>query len=242
MKVIAQILLSVLLFVAAGSLHAQKVNSYKNKHKPIRVSSQKAKVICPIFEESAYPYHGFGVKFGDPVAFTYKLYLVKKISFVIDVGSASSALYNNRHREDFTNYYDEIGQPNILNQSNDLLIPNYLKHHVNSEYIAEGKVLYQIQADNFYKGLQAYVGLGWQYRKLGITYDYYFTSPSSSEQETGEFTKERYYQGPEIIGGLEYSYFKIPVAAFMEVTMFRNIVNQPGWSRFQGGVGLRYIF
>lgn len=241
MKAYFHLFVVFLLVVASVQVNAQKSGSFKNKHKPIRVSPQKAKVICPIFEESAYPYHGFGVKVGDPVAFTYKLYYVKKLSFVLDVGSASSALYSNHHRDDFDSYNDEIIPPSDYPANNEFN-PIYVQHNVTSEYVVEGKVLYQMQADAFYKGLQAYVGLGWQYRTLGIQYDYYYLYPNSNERGKEVLTQERLSQGPEIVGGIEYSYFKIPVAAFIEVTMYRDVIYQSGWTRFQGGVGLRYIF
>jgi len=34
----------------------------------------------------------------------------------------------------------------------------------------------------------------------------------------------------------------LPVSAFMEIEVFTDILEDPGWSRFQGGVGLRFVF
>ena len=42
--------------------------------------------------------------------------------------------------------------------------------------------------------------------------------------------------------GIEYAYFNIPISAFMELEYFTDIQADPGWSRFEGGVGLRYVF
>ena len=223
------------------SLHAQKrTTNYGNKYKPIRMTHKKAKVICPIFEKSAYPYHGFGFKVGDPVALTYKLYFRKYLSFVVDGGSSSSGLYTSKHRSDFKLYSSEINIPEDypIDQS---FYPVYTNHRVLGEYVAEGKVLFQMQTDQLYKGLQTYVGIGWQYRQLGIEYVYYYGYPNSNEIGKDTFQKNKTYQGPELILGIEYSYFQIPVSAFMEITAFRDITFT-SWSRLQGGIGLRYVF
>jgi hypothetical protein len=48
--------------------------------------------------------------------------------------------------------------------------------------------------------------------------------------------------GPQVIIGIEYAYFQIPISAFMELEYFMDVQADPGWQRFEGGVGLRYIF
>jgi len=204
------------------------------------MTNKKAKVICPIFEESAYPYHGFGFKVGDPVALTYKLYFRKYLSFVVDGGSASSGLYNSKHRSDFSLYSPEISAP-LDYPLNQAFNPIYTNHQIIGEYVAEVKALYQMQTDNLYKGLQTYIGLGYQYRKLGIEYVYYYNYPNSNKIVKDTLQKNKTYQGPELILGIEYSYFQIPVSAFMEITAFRDITFT-SWSRIQGGIGLRYVF
>lgn len=234
-------LLILCLLASVGAYSQKRTSGYKNKHKPIRITPQKAKVICPIFEESAYPYHGFGFKVGDPVALTYKLYLMKKLGIAVDVGSASSGLYHNHHRENFDIYAQDIAAPDDYPTDVDFS-PIYLQHKVNGEYVFEGKVLYQLSAEKFYKGLQAYLGLGWQYRSLGITYDYYYYYPNSNQRERGKINRERLSQGPEIVWGIEYSYFKIPVSAFLEFTVFDDLLSDVPWYRFQGGIGIRYVF
>jgi hypothetical protein len=63
-----------------------------------------------------------------------------------------------------------------------------------------------------------------------------------NDDETGNFVVNRTYSGPVASLGLEYSYAKLPMAAFVEVQTFRDIRQDPGWTRLQGGVGLRYVF
>ena len=72
-----------------------------------RVKGAKAKTVCPIFENSKYPYHGIGFKLGDPFAITYKYYANKRFAFVADIGKASSGLYNRYFAEKF---YEELEQ------------------------------------------------------------------------------------------------------------------------------------
>jgi len=42
--------------------------------------------------------------------------------------------------------------------------------------------------------------------------------------------------------GFEYSYFSLPISAFIEIEWFTDVLLDPGYQRFQGGVGLRYVF
>src|SRR4051812_45516712 len=98
------------LFLACGVAEAQHKNG-KNAYshsrmgfKSPKVRGQKAKLICPVFDKSQYPYHGIGFKLGDPFALTYKYYPNKKFSFAVDFGKASSGLYNSYFREKFQGY------------------------------------------------------------------------------------------------------------------------------------------
>ena len=62
------------------------------------------------------------------------------------------------------------------------------------------------------------------------------------EDPFASLTRTRSTMGPEVVLGVEYAYFNIPVSAFMEVEYFVDVQADPGWHRFQGGVGLRYVF
>ncbi len=219
--------------ILSGHLHAQK-STYSYKYKSVRMSRQKAQVVCPIFENSEYPYHGIGIKVGDPVTLTYKFYANENFAIAIDAGSAASGLYNKHHRERFGANVPE----SISAISDDV---RYVRHEIINEYVLEGKLLYQSKADKLFPGLQFYVGGGWQFRKVDITY-FYFYELQFRERETGEFDSNKIAQGPVVTTGLEYAYFKLPISAFIEVSMFSDILDDPGWMRFQGGVGIRYVF
>lgn len=203
-----------------------------------RVRGAKAKTICPIFERSKYPYYGFGIKLGDPFAFTFKYYASKNLAFVADVGKPASGLYNRYIRDKF-----DAVQQDTLSAGAEV---RYLTHSVKSDLIGELKVLYHIDATVISPGLQFYLGGGWQWKNTKINYDYTYNEPDnpnpSSDNTIGSLKVNRFTQGPQVVVGIEYSYFQLPISAFMELEYFTDIQLDPGWRRAEGGVGLRYIF
>lgn len=197
-----------------------------NKHNPIRMSRSKSKVVCPVFEDSGFPYHGFGIKVGDPFAITYKFYANKHFAIAADFGRSASGLYSKYYSDLFSEFQPATSE--------------YYAHKVTADWVGEVKALYQIGIDDVAPGLQLYAGLGWEIRDLSIRYDYYadgggFTKPFQAEYD-------RLTQGAQGVFGIEYSYFKLPISAFMELEYYYDLVKDPGWTKIQGGVGLRYVF
>ena len=200
-----------------------------------RIRGNKARIICPIFEESRYPYQGIGFKLGDPFALTYKFYANKHFSFAADVGTAASGLYNKYYRGAFASYL-----PDTLSKDQSI---SYLAHKAVSDWFLETKFLYQWDAEKISKGLQLYAGLGWQWRSTVLEYDYNFNDRKSNQDDGkfGKFSVNRFTYGPVLLVGFEYSYFSLPLSAFIEVEVYTDALIDPGYRRFQGGVGLRYV-
>lgn len=197
------------------------------------MSRSKAIIMCPIFEESKYPYQGIGFKLGDPFALTYKFYPSKQWSFAVDAGKAASGLYNKYYRGAFTSYLpDTLGKDQKI---------NYVTHSVSFDWFLESKFLYQWDAEKISKGLQLYAGLGWQWRNTTLKYEF-IREIDRFESKFERFSQNRFTYGPVVLVGFEYSYFTLPVSAFIEIEMFTDALIDPGYQRFQGGVGLRYIF
>jgi hypothetical protein len=195
----------------------------------------KAAVNCPIFNDKLYPYQGIGIKLGDPFALTYKFYASKNLAFAIDAGKTASGLYNEYYRNSFMDYL-----PDSLEATETI---QHLSHKVTSDFFLEGKFLYQWDADNLSKGLHFYAGAGWQWRNATINYEYLYSDDSNlGISYTGSLTKTRFTYGPVVLVGLEYAYFSIPISAFIEIEWFSDVALDPGYTRFQGGVGLRYVF
>ncbi len=230
--------------VAFGQNPPRRTKPYshsKMEFRSTKVRGRKAKIVCPVFDKSEYPYHGIGFKLGDPFAATYKFYPNKKFSFALDFGKASSGLYNRYFREKFESYANEGAD--TLSDNSSL---SYSFHRLKSDFITEAKFLYHIQADKVSPGLQIYVGAGWEWKNSNIKYDYFYnqTTPNGGEliNEFRVTSRRRFTMGPQLVTGIEYSYFQLPISAFLEVEYFTDILADPGWKRFEGGLGLRYIF
>jgi hypothetical protein len=245
MRLFKMIVLCFFCLVITGSTIAQRSKNNHSKSrkafKSTKVKGSKAKLICPIFQGSQYPYHGLGLKLGDPFAITYKYYPSKKISIAVDFGKPSSGLYNRYFRDNFKMYVRE-GEDTLSDNSS----LTYSFHRLRSDLIGELKLLYHFEGDKISPGLQVYAGIGWEWKSTKLRYDYLYnrSSPVGGEPvpEFRTFDRQRITMGPQAVVGIEYAYFKIPVSAFMEVEYFTDIQLDPGWQRFEGGVGLRYVF
>ena len=233
--------ITVVLFLAActesycqEARHTTLKRSAKNRNlRAPFVSKSRARVICPIFENSMYPYQGIGIKLGDPLALSYKYYPNKNFSFGADVGKVASGLYSKYYRKQFNGYV-----PDTLTGESTV---KYLSHRALSDMYLEAKFLYQWDASKISKGLQLYAGLGFQWRNTKLEYDYIYEDGLFTNQ-LGKFKKSRFTYGPTAIVGFEYSYFSLPLSAFIEIEWFTDALLDPGYNRFQGGVGLRYVF
>lgn len=227
----------VLLCVASWE-HAQaqrsRVTKSRQNFSTPSVKGHKAKLICPVFVDSRYPFHSLGLKFGDPFALTYKFYARKKLSFALDFGKAASGLYSDYFRGKFIEYaVEEVPEGGL----------SYIAHRVTTDLVGEVKALYQFDASRITEGLQFYAGAGWEWKQTSLAYDYSYDSGTSPTGDPfGNFRRNRTAMGPEVVAGIEYSYFTMPVSVFMEVEYFADILLDRGWTRFQGGVGLRYVF
>lgn len=224
------------LALGMGLSHAQVRKSVKSaRFKVPHISKSKARIVCPIFENSEYPYQGIGVKMGDPFAVTYKYYPNKKWAFTADVGRAASGLYSKYYRSLFNNTPDSLDVDQRV---------TYLGHTVSTDWTFQAKFLRQWDATKISRGLQFYAGLGWQFRSTTIVYDFLFEDNALGSVNPSEFGKQeedRFTYGPVIITGFEYSYFSLPISAFIEIEWFTDTLLDTGYQRFQGGVGLRYI-
>jgi hypothetical protein len=235
MRLKKEVLFIFIAFLGSATLcSAQVRKSVKSAtFRQPNVTRSKARIMCPIFETSQYPYQGIGFKLGDPFALTYKFYPNKNWAFQVDAGKAASGLYNKYYRGAFNTYL-----PDSLEGSESI---QYLAHKATADWLLETKFLYQWDADKISKGLQLYAGLGWQWRNTKLTYDYLYDD-GAFDSRFGKFSETRFTYGPVGILGFEYSYFSLPISAFIEIQWFTDVLLDPGYQRFQGGVGMRYVF
>jgi len=230
------LILLVLLVVTTGCLAQVRKSPKSSSYRVPHVNGHKALIMCPLVEGSRYPYQGLGFKLGDPFALTYKFYANKHFAFAADAGKAASGLYNKYYREAFFTYL-----PDTLSSDQSI---TYLAHKALSDWFVEAKFLYQWDAEKISKGLQLYAGLGWQWRNTNLQYDYNFNDRSLNQDDGkfGKFSVQRFTYGMVALVGFEYSYFSLPVSAFIEIEVYTDALIDPGYQRFQGGVGLRYVF
>src|SRR5690606_1523505 len=66
----------------------------------------RKKINCPVFENSRYPYHGIGLKLGDPFAITYKYYMSERFGIAVDFGKTASRLCTRYYRGKVYEYID----------------------------------------------------------------------------------------------------------------------------------------
>jgi hypothetical protein len=236
MRFVKTTLFVVLVLCSFSGALAQVTKSARSSgYRVPNVSRSKARIMCPIFENSQYPYQGIGLKLGDPFALTYKYYPNKHWSFAADAGKAASGLYNKYYRQSFFEYL-----PDTLNSEQSV---QYLAHRALTDWFLEAKFLYQWDASKISKGLQLYAGLGWQWRSTSLEFDYLFSQGDFiTENQFGKFRESRFTYGPVVVLGFEYSYFSLPMSAFIEIEWYTDALLDPGYKRFQGGVGLRYVF
>ncbi|MEO1052900.1 MAG: hypothetical protein AAFX87_19855 [Bacteroidota bacterium] len=218
-----------------SSARSQLIYKHRKPKRPssVKIPRNKAKVVCPIFIENKYPYHGIGIKLGDPFAITYKLYPIKQLGIDISFGSAASGLYSTYYRDVF----QDLSMTDTLGVNDRI---GLLSQDVRRDFVFEGKILYHIDAANFVQGLQVYVGGGWELKSYAVNYELILRS--GLEDSFEDFSISRVAMGPQTVLGLEYAYFELPISAFLEVEVFYDVVEDPGWERFQGGIGLRYVF
>lgn len=227
---IKTIILIIVCCGITGSTFSQK----SSNHKTSRMSAAKGKISCPVFNADEYPYQGLGIKLGDPFAITYKFYFNKYFSLVADAGKASSGLYSRYYHDKFQDYV----KSDTLSEGANF---QYLANKIKSDWVGELKILYAFDAKRISNGLQIYAGIGVQAKSTQLQYVYLYNNTDMGYRP-GQFDRRRITLGQTTVLGIEYSYFNLPISAFMEMELFTDIMRDPGWQRFQGGVGLRYIF
>ena len=227
----------ILLFVLPNiSLYAQqkfKMNPYfKGRYQNIKVPRSKQRVICPGYNGAQYPQQSLGIKLGDPIALSYKVYLSSRFSVAMDYGRTATGLYNEFHKENFAD-----AQQDTLGAGEDV---RYFGHSGKRDGIFTGKLIYS-SPFNRTDGLHWYIGVGAQYRWSDIEYVFVREAPNTAN-ELKTYKYNFISIGPSGVAGIEFMSPDIPLSSFFEVEAYYDLLTFPGWTRISAGVGIRYLF
>jgi hypothetical protein len=193
---------------------------------------------CPVFNKTDFHKRAIGIKFGDPIAISYKHNESRHLAIVTEIGKSSSGLYTRYYRDAFNKSYI----PDSLSKNQTV---RYLRHQILSDWFVGFKFLYQAELSQVIDGLNLFAGVASQWRNTNIRYNYIYEGIDSKGTEltkTGILDERRFTYGLAVVSGLEYSAFSLPVSAFLEVEYFTDGLVDTGYQRFLGGVGVRYNF
>ncbi len=228
--------LLILICLPIASLQAQHKHKmrpfFKGRYNSIKVPRSKKKLICPGYNGAQYPVQSLGIKLGDPIAITYKVYMSKRLSIDLDYGRTATGLYSNFIKQNF-----EDARQDTLGVGEDV---RYFGHNTNKDGIFTGKIIYSTPFKRI-DGLHWYLGIGAQYRWSDFEYIFIQEIPNTAN-ELKTFDLDYFTLGPSAVLGLEFMSPDIPLSSFFEVEGYYDAFTYPGWIRISAGVGIRYIF
>ncbi|MFD2200319.1 hypothetical protein [Shivajiella indica] len=173
---------------------------------------------------------GIGIRLGEPFSITYKKFLDDHIAIegMFGGAGANSASY---YQKSFDN---NRPSPNAF----------YAGHSTNSILSFNLRGAYHeditddLSIDQGY--ILGYFGVGAQLRTAQV--DYAYTDSSLSQNTVFRESRTNIDFGPEAFGGAEYYFDELPMSVFAEVGFFMELLDRFGHFRFQGAIGVRYIF
>ena len=183
--------------------------------------------IVPLISFAQEP--GIGLRLGEPLSITYKTFLDDQISIegMIGRGGPNSAQY---YRRSFDNNRPSSNAFYFGHSTS-----NSLSFNIRGAYHEDFTSDLGIEMGY----LLGYAGLGAQLRSVLV--DYTYTDTSISQNLLRESRRNMDF-GPEIFGGAEYYFDDLPISVFTEVGLFMELLDRFGHLRFQGALGVRYLF
>lgn len=172
---------------------------------------------------------GAGIRFGEPISATYKDFFSDYFSWEVLVG---------RGRPASDRYYKNLFDSNLPTE-----LASYVNHEADPGVVLQARIAYHedISTALSIPGgyLLAYGGIGAQLRGNRVRYSYF--DESRPEDFQVEMKTDLVF-GPELFGGGEFYFNEIPIAISLEMGALIQLINQPGHLRYQGGLGVRYLF
>lgn len=181
---------------------------------------------------------GIGVRFGDPSGITVKKYFAKS-ALELSVGRTYWLYHRGWYDRRFVAWYDEqkfgYKEFQYIGYSASPPIGVQLHYLIRKPISSVG--------EETTSGLEWYFGFGGQVRYQTFFFDYRYKLEGSPDwfYATGGRVTDLDI-GPDGVIGLEYIFHEVPLAVFLDATLFMEIVDAPFIFWFQGGIGGRYNF
>ena len=172
-------------------------------------------------------HQGIGLRLGEPLGLTYKRYLPSNRAMEFILATAPKNWSRNYYHNSFEFHYDDLNEVNHDVQSVLYLQGKYLVHNLISAEGIEGKFSW-------------YWGPGIVLKTARVEYRYRDEIPNNGN-EIFEKDRRDVDFGPEIVGGIEYTFEDAPISAFAELELFLELADRTTF-RLLGGVGARFNF
>jgi len=168
-----------------------------------------------------------GIRLIDPMGVTYKRYTTHKKAIEVGIGTIPDGWLDVYYRESFDH----------RDKYEDMMFRSSQR---NSTIYLFGRLLMQnnIPVVDLKGTLEWYWGVGVVFKTAEVKYEY------STPAEPYEYFTDKRTDidiGPDLIGGLEYTFEKVPVTLYTELSLFLEIADRTN-IRALGGIGGRYRF
>ena len=197
-----------------------------------------ALVLCAITATFGQQKWGIGLRLGDPTGITFKHYM-EKTAIEINVGRTHNFSRGHWYNSRFKDWYADQN----FNYSDF----QYLGYRSSTPIAIQGHYLFRNPISSLGElqtnGLEWYFGFGGQIRHQRLEYDYRYKVSGSPfwNYRSGERVND-FDIGTDGVIGAEYFFNNIPLAVFVDITLFMELADDPFQFYGQGGLGARYLF
>lgn len=180
---------------------------------------------------------GVGLKIGDPLGFSLKKYMGNNKALELIIGrSTYFGGYNHDYYYEHSDHYRN--NPNYYLNNN----YNYRGGPRSQSFPFALQFRYLAHKDiKGVDGLQWFAGAGIQFRYQRFEY-YYEYRDQFGIYRSGFDRVVDYGIGPDIIGGVEYTFEDVPISISADLNLYIEIVDRPFYLLLQGGITGRYNF
>jgi hypothetical protein len=179
-----------------------------------------------VSSEISAQHQGIGLRLGEPLGITYKRYLPANRAVEFVLGTAPNGWSSNYYSNSFEDRYDNYDEVN---------------HDVNSVLYLQGKYLFHnpISAEGIDGKFTWYWGPGILLKSARV--EYHYRDELRIDNRVYQKDRTDFDFGPELVGGLEYTFEDAPISVFGELELLLELTDRTT-IRLLGGVGARFNF